>query len=132
MLNRLRKIASGATLIELALGLASILLVLLIAWWFLTEPGRARRDAAQARGESYVAGQRAAAASQATEVVSRAAEQEAASADLTQRNNDEIRRAPGAAASVDRGVHDAGLRALCLRDAFRTDQRCVALRSAYP
>lgn len=43
----------------------------------------------------------------------------------TMENADEIRSAPGADAPVDRGVHDAGLRSLCKRAAYRGRPECL-------
>ncbi len=43
----------------------------------------------------------------------------------TMENADEIRKAPGAAAPVADGVHDAGLRALCKRAAYRGRPECL-------
>lgn len=48
----------------------------------------------------------------------------------TMENADDIRKAPGAAAPVAGGVHDAGLRALCKRAAYRGRPECLQLAPA--
>ncbi|WP_294195852.1 hypothetical protein [uncultured Sphingomonas sp.] len=53
---------------------------------------------------------------------------EAAKIDATTRENDRaIRSTPGAVAPVPVAVNDAGVRALCVRSAYRDHPRCVAL-----
>ncbi|GAA4220304.1 hypothetical protein GCM10022253_24140 [Sphingomonas endophytica] len=53
---------------------------------------------------------------------------EASAIDATTKENDRaIRSTPGANAPVPVAVNDAGLRALCLRAAYRDHPRCLAL-----
>ena len=52
--------------------------------------------------------------------------------DLTRRNDHEIRSAPGAELTIDDGVRDAGLRALCLRRAYRGDSQCLRFAAPAP
>lgn len=54
---------------------------------------------------------------------------ETASEELTAQNEKEIRNAEGAIVQVGAGVNDAGVRALCLRDAYRNTDRCRLLRA---
>lgn len=50
---------------------------------------------------------------------------EAATDTITRENDRAIRNAPGADAPVSDGVHDAGLRALCKRAAYRGRPECL-------
>ena len=56
-----------------------------------------------------------------------AGEREAASEEMTVKNNEEIRSAEGADVKVNAGVNDAGLRSLCSRAAYRNSERCRLL-----
>lgn len=57
-------------------------------------------------------------------------DRERASEDQTRTNEREIRHAKGADTAVDPAVHDAGLRALCTRAAYRDTERCRVFRPA--
>lgn len=46
----------------------------------------------------------------------------------TKENEDAIRAAPGATMPVPAAANDAGLRALCLRAAYRDQPRCAAMQ----
>jgi hypothetical protein len=49
---------------------------------------------------------------------------------ITEENERDIRKAPGADAPVDPGVRDAGLRSLCRRAAYRGRAECVQFTPA--
>jgi hypothetical protein len=66
------------------------------------------------------------AASTVGEVAAKQAEADA----LTQENADAIRNAKGADSPVAAPVHDAGLRGLCRRPAYRGDPNCVQFAPA--
>ena len=58
---------------------------------------------------------------------------EAAEIDTTTKENDRaIRSTPGADTPVPAAVNDAGLRALCVRAAYRDQPRCTALLGPRP
>ena len=98
-------------------------------WLVLTSPARERAKANEARGGQVVAEGGQAAAHDAMTASETAAEAARASQAITEANHAEILAAPGSGASVG-PVSDAGLRALCLRNAYRADPRCRAMRSA--
>lgn len=56
-------------------------------------------------------------------------ERERASEELTTANEKEIRNATGAEIKIHPDVSAAGLRALCVRDAYRNHERCRLLRA---
>jgi hypothetical protein len=80
--------------------------------------GEAQASAAGRSGEDAVA------------TVGAAAARERRSDTMTSDNEREIRNAPGADASIDPAVRDAGLGGLCRRPAYRDDQRCRLRRAA--
>lgn len=115
------------------IAVAAVLLVaILLAWWFVTEPGRQHQRAAEARTDSAIASGQAAAAKDATGVVVSNQAAEAATDAITRSNRDEIMAASGAHAAVDPGVADAGRRALCLRGAYHASAACQRLLKPGP
>ena len=100
-----------------------VIAALLAAWWlysFITGKPKAEAELAKNQVEAV---QRS--AEDAIDTVGKAGEREAASADLTQSNEEEIRNAQGADVTVDPAVRDAGLRSLCRRSSNRSDPICV-------
>ena len=109
-----------------------ILALVLVGVWFITEPGRQRQAAAEARADGAMAQAGQKAAEDAVGVVVERGKTEAGIDAQTQENRDAILSAPGANSAVDRGVHDAGLRAICVRDNQRCKPACVRLLGACP
>jgi hypothetical protein len=88
-----------------------------------------RSKAAQSRVERSQAEAASNSASDAINTVAASGEAAAASEDLTRSNERDIRNAKGSNAAVDPAVRDAGLRALCLRRAYRDDPKCRVFKS---
>jgi hypothetical protein len=63
-------------------------------------------------------------AADAIGTVARSGEAERASEDLTRTNEQQIRAAEGSNAAVNPAARDAGIAALCRRQAYRDDPRC--------
>lgn len=114
--------------------LAGLLILALLfgGWWVLTEPGRQRARAAQAGADAITAQAGQKAAGDAVGVVVERGKAEDQIDRTTKDNRDAILSAPGANQAVDTGVHDAGRRALCLRDAYRSSAACKRLLDAHP
>lgn len=109
------------------IGGAVVLALLLVLWLAMSAGGRARQDAARSKAGLVIAQGGTKAATDATSVVIDQNAAENASADLTRKNDAEIRKAPGADAAVQPGVDLAGRRALCLRNAYRDQPACKQL-----
>lgn len=114
--------------------LASIVLCLMLVaiwgWWIVTEPGRARRDAAGAKAGLVVATGDAKATEKAAGAIADYGDRQGDRNTLTQENADAIRQLPGAQSATPAGYDDGLVRRLCLRDANANDPRCVRLRKA--
>ena len=80
--------------------------------------------AAQARVERSQAEAASNSAADAISTVARSSEASEASEQLTRDNERAIRAAPGASDKVNPAVRDAGIAALCRREAYRNDPRC--------
>ena len=111
---------------------AAVFALMFSAWWLLTEPGRQRARAVQANGAAVQAEARAGAATDAIRTIGNTTAAETVTDTLTKENDRAIQAAPGASAPVDAGVRDSGLRALCLRHAYRDQPRCRELLHAGP
>jgi len=108
-----------------AIGLIVGVIVLLLAvGLFVRSCDKRRSQAAQTRVERSQAEAASNSAADAVNTVARSGEAERASEDLTRKNERDIRNAKGANTAVDPAARDAGLRALCLRRAYRADPRC--------
>lgn len=83
-----------------------------------------RSRAAQARVERSQSEAAANSAADAINAVSAAGEREAGSEALTRSNEQQIRNAQGANDHVNPAVRDAGIAALCRRQAYANDPRC--------
>lgn len=109
-----------------------ILALVLVGVWFITEPGRQRQAAQEARAGSIMAGASQKAAQDAVGVVVERGKAEDEIDRQTEENRDAILAAPGATAPVSDDVHNAGLRAICVRDNQRCKPTCVRLLGACP
>jgi hypothetical protein len=103
--------------------LAVAIAALFALWWLYTAwtanpkaEARLSRDQAAATAQS---------GADAVNTVGAAGEREAASDAVTRENERTIRNAEGADSPVHAEARAAGLDALCRRDAYRNDPRCV-------
>lgn len=83
-----------------------------------------RSEAAQSRVQSAQAQAASNSAADAVNTIAASGEAQAASEAQTRQNEKDIRNAKGSDAAVDPAARDAGLRALCLRRAYRADPKC--------
>jgi hypothetical protein len=111
----------GAKLIAIVVGV--IVLVLVIGFTVRSCDSR-HNKAAQSRVERGQAEAASNSAADAIGTVARSGESERASEDLTRSNEQQIRGAAGANDKVNPAVRDAGIAALCRREAYRNDPRC--------
>lgn len=96
----------------------------------MSEP--ARQQAAAAKADASLSDARAASGRDAVDAVSNAADRDSAIEQTTRENDDAIRNAPGAAASVDPGVAGAGRASLCRRAAYRDSEQCKRVLGTGP
>lgn len=101
----------------------AVLLLLAVAL-FVRSCDKRRSQAAQSRVERSQAEAQSNSAADAINTVAASGEAERASEDLTRSNEKEIRGAEGAHDKVNPAVRDAGIAALCRRQAYRKDPRC--------
>jgi FtsZ-interacting cell division protein ZipA len=87
-----------------------------------------RSKAAQSRVEASQAQAASNSAADAVGTVARSGEAESVSEALTRSNEQQIRAAQGANDKVNPAVRDAGIAALCRRQAYRNDPRCKGAR----
>jgi hypothetical protein len=106
-----------------AVALAVLAVLYLVVW----KPAHDRQAAANAHAGQAVATGQAAAAHDALDIVVNTNQQETEADAQTRANDRAIRGAPGASASIDPGLDDAGRRALCLRRAYRGSAACQRL-----
>lgn len=111
----------GARLIAYVVGV--ILLVVGIGLFVRSCDAR-HSKAAQTRVERSQSEAQSNSAADAIGTVSRSGEAEKASEDITRSNEQQIRAAPGANDKVNPAVRDAGIAALCRRQAYAHDPRC--------
>lgn len=102
---------------------AAILLLLAVGL-FVRSCDKRRSEAAQSRVERAQGTAASNSAADAVNTVAASGEAARASEDMTRKNEKDIRNAKGSDAAVDPAARDAGLRALCLRSAYRADPRC--------
>ena len=101
-------------------------------YYFVTGPRRAHVEAVQATAASIQSQATTASAQDALKIT---VDNQAAHSRIdvvTHEATDEIRNVPGASAAVAPAVHSAGLRALCLYDAYRLQPACKQLLDADP
>lgn len=87
----------------------------------------AKTEARLSKGQTGAA---LASGADAVETLGQTAAGEAATDSITEENQRAIRQAPGADAPVDPAVHDAGLRGLCRRAAYRGRPECLQFPAA--
>lgn len=112
-------------LIKPALYLAAALVLGVVIWWFLTEPGRQAQKAVNAKGGQVVAEGSAQMAGEAAKETIDLARRQAERDQLSKDTENAIRNTPGAAAPLEPGLRDAGNDRLCLRAAYRNDPACA-------
>lgn len=101
------------------------LLIVLAGWWLYGSiTAKPKAEARLGRNQAEAAQQSGA---DAVNAIGSAGEREAASNDLTRTNEQEIRNAQGADATVAAPARDAGLRALCRRSSYQRDPKCLQL-----
>lgn len=113
-------------------GLVGLAIVIAAIVYFVTGPRRAKVEAVQATGSSIQSQATTKAAQDALKIT---VDNQAAHGRIdivTHEATDEIRNAPGASAPIDPAAHSAGLRALCLYDAYRSQPACQQLLDADP
>lgn len=110
-----------------ALAAVLLLILLTLGYCTVTKGQRSAAEAEKARSGQVVAEGGQAAAVDALGASEKAADARAASDQLTGANRDEILSTPGADASLG-GVHGAGLRSICRREAYRSTERCAGVK----
>lgn len=113
---------------EIAAACLVVCAVLLLGWWIIGKPAQDRRAAVQARAGATIAQGQTNAARDAVGVVTDQAARDAATDAQTRKNDADIRSAKGASAPVDPDAYYAGLRALCVRRAYRGSAACISLQ----
>jgi predicted lipid-binding transport protein (Tim44 family) len=109
-------------------GAIALVLLVLVVGFGVRSCDKRRSQAAQSRVEHSQAQAASNSAADAVGTVARSGEAESASEALTRSNEQQIRAAPGANDKVNPAVRDAGIAALCRRDAYRNDPRCKERR----
>lgn len=105
-------------------GLVAAALAVLVVWAAFHFYEKSRSQGAQARVEASQAQAASNSAADAVSTVARSSEATAASEELTRTNEQQIRAADGANDKVNPAVRDAGIAALCRRQAYKDDPRC--------
>ncbi len=118
----------GHTISRLAVGVLGVILIIALIAFGTSQCSKRRNAAAQARTDNAQAGAAQTSAAEAINTVAASGEAEAASEDLSRANERDIRAADGADERVNTGVDVAGRRALCRREAFKSDPKCKTLR----
>lgn len=111
----------------LGLGLVALAIVGTVVWWLFFRPGQLKEEAATAKVGQAAAAAQAGAAVDAVATGDRLRETHERIERITRENTIRIMEAPGAASTVPAPVHDAWLRALCLRHAHQSDPACQRL-----
>lgn len=104
--------------------IAAVIAIVAIPALLVRSCDRHRSQAAQSRVNAGQAGAMSNSASDAVNTVAASGEASAASEALTRSNEQQIRAAQGANAKVDPAARDAGINALCRRQAYANDPRC--------
>jgi len=111
---------------NILIGIAALAAVAAL-YWFLTAPSRARKETAVATATAATAEASKAAAQDTVQIVVDTQAAHGRIDVVTQGNRDAILAASGATAPVDVDLHNTGLRAICLRDAYRLQPSCQRL-----
>jgi hypothetical protein len=98
------------------------LLLIVVAFLYLQSCADQRRQAAQSKVDRGQAGAFQNSSADAVNTAGGVATNQAATEDLTRRNERTIRDAKGADQGVDPAVRDAGLASLCRRPSFRNSR----------
>ncbi len=106
----------------IAAGVVLALITVVLWWGYSALTGRSKAEARLGKNQAEAAAQ---SGQDAVNTVGAAGDREAASADLTRSNDQEIRNAEGADAAVAAPARDAGLASLCRRASYRNDPKCV-------
>ena len=110
------------------LGAVAALSFLLVTWWLVIGgPVHDRKAAAAAKASAAYAASRSGSAADASNIADQIRAATAASEDLTRKNADEIRAAPGADVRLNPALNDAGRRGMCRRPSYRRTAECVQL-----
>jgi Flp pilus assembly protein TadB len=109
---------------RLILTVVGAILLIVAGALFVRSCDKRRSQAAQSRMEASQAQAQSNSAADAINAVAASGRNEAASEDLTRSNERDIRAAQGANDKVNPAVRDAGITALCRRQAYRNDPRC--------
>ena len=107
----------------IAMIVAAAVLVAVIAFG-VRSCDKHRSEAAQARLQRDQGSAQSNSAADAVSAVAASSAASEASEELTRQNEQQIRAAPGASDKVNPAVRDAGIAALCRREAYRNDPRC--------
>ena len=111
------------TVARVAVALIAIILVL--GFLQVRSCQQARQQAAESRVQRGQTEALSNSAQDALATQGRSQAQERASEELTRSNEKEIRHAEGANDAVNPAVRDAGINALCRREAYRNRPRCA-------
>lgn len=104
--------------------ITGVIALILIVGFTVRSCDKRRSQASQARVERSQAEAASNSAADAVGTVARSGEASAASEALTRDNEGKIRAADGANAPVNPAARDAGITALCKRQAYQNDPRC--------
>jgi len=99
-------------------------------WWVLARPRAAQVEAAGARVEAATSAGTAGASRDAMKITLDVVAQRAAIAAITEENERAIQSAAGAAEPIGPDLARAARAALCMRDAYRADPGCAAVRGS--
>jgi hypothetical protein len=113
---------------QLAIMVAIVVLAAIVVFAGPAACNKMRSMAAQGRVQHSQGEAHANSAADAVGTVAASGEASAASEELTRSNEKDIRNAKGSNAAVDPAARDAGIRAICLRNASRDDPKCKLLQ----
>jgi hypothetical protein len=114
---------AGLSYRVIAMVVGALLLVGIIAFG-VRSCDKHRSEAAQARLQRDQGSAQSNSAADAVSTVAASSAASEASEELTRQNEQLIRAAPGASDKVNPAVRDAGIAALCKRQAYANDPRC--------
>lgn len=106
--------------------------VIFAGYHFLAAPRKAREEAAQATASATTSQAGMKSAQDALKITVDTQALNGRIDVVTQGNRDAILATPGASEALGTDIHDAGLRALCLRDTYRLQPACEQLLHADP
>lgn len=112
--------------------LVALASILGLGWYFIGAPQRARVAAAQSNADANTATATAQAARDALKITVDTQALHGRIDVMTKENTDAVLAATGATAPVNADLHNTGLRALCLYDAYSGSDACRGLLHADP